>query len=145
MSYPQYETLIEALQSDGGEFAMLLAQPPIAFQRPFVSLTGSVTGALLLSLFVDLLSDPTKTSLGGWVDITAEEITERVGLSRKEQSTARAQLQALQLIEERKVGFPARQQVRLLTDRLETALLQMVAKSQANRPALTPMALSAAH
>jgi hypothetical protein len=117
--------LLDALEHDGGQLAMMLSQPPIAFHRAFVSLTGSATAALLLSMCVELMNDPAKSDLEGWLLVSSEEMTERCGLSRKEQVTARDCLRDMNILQERRTGFPAQLEMRLKTDQLERALLKL--------------------
>lgn len=119
------QNLLHALEHDGGQLAMMLSQPPIAFHRAFVSLTGSVTAGVLLSLCVELMNDPSKSDLDGWILISSDEITERCGLSRKEQVTARDCLRDMNVLQERRTGFPAQLEMRLKTDQLERALLKL--------------------
>lgn len=63
---------------------------PIAYHRIFVTLTGSVTAAVMLSQAF-YWSKVTKNP-AGWFYKTAEEWEEETGLSRKEQATARKKL-----------------------------------------------------
>ena len=79
---------------------------PIAFHRGFVTLTGSVTAALMLSQAVywqRRTHDPE-----GWWWKTMEDWTEETGLSRKEQENARRRLKTIGLLEEERRGVPAR-------------------------------------
>lgn len=79
---------------------------PIAFHRGFVTLTGSVTAALMLSQAVywqRRTHDPE-----GWWWKTMEDWTEETGLSRKEQESARRRLKTIGLLEEERRGVPAR-------------------------------------
>lgn len=79
---------------------------PIAFHRCFVTLTGSVTAALMLSqamYWQKRTQDPE-----GWWWKTMEDWTEETGLSRKEQESARRRLRNAGLLEEERRGVPAR-------------------------------------
>jgi hypothetical protein len=87
-----------------GALAMMLLQPPIAFHRCFVDITQSVTAALFLSVLVD--QEQMMKSAGLEFLYNFEEIRNRSGLSRKEQTTARNRLKELNLLMEFKKGFP---------------------------------------
>lgn len=84
---------------------------PIAFQRSFVTVTGSVTAALMLSQAVYWQNR--STSEDGWWWKTQEDWEAETGLSRREQETARATLRALRhndaaLWHEERRGLPAK-------------------------------------
>lgn len=83
-----------------------LLDRPIAYHRVFVTLTGSVTAAVLLSQAV-YWSRRTGEN-GGWWWKTAADWTEETGLTRREQETARAILRELGFWQEEKRGIPAR-------------------------------------
>jgi len=79
---------------------------PIAFQRGFVSLGCGITGALMLSQAVywsKRTSDP-----DGWFYKTAKEWEEETGLTRCEQETARARLNNIGVLQEKKQGVPCK-------------------------------------
>jgi len=83
-----------------------LLDRPIAFHRPFVKITGSVNGALMLSqafYWANRTNDP-----DGWFYKTQQEWEEETGLTRREQDGARAKLRSVGVIEEKLVGVPAR-------------------------------------
>jgi hypothetical protein len=111
---PSAPNLIDILETDGGALAMQVAQPPIAFHRVFVEVTGSVTAALLLSACIDQEQEtPVKANADGWVPTSADLWLQRTALSVKEQATARRTLRDLKLMEERLSGFPAQLAVEL--------------------------------
>jgi hypothetical protein len=89
------------------EWSLALLEPPICFYRQFVPLAGSVNGALFLSALVDALAmahgQPPSTLV-----YDHAEITRRVGLSEKEQRTARKALTDAGLISEKRFGMPPR-------------------------------------
>lgn len=97
-----------------------LLDRPIAYHRVFVTLTGSVTAAVLLSQAV-YWSRRTGEN-GGWFWKTAVDWTEETGLSRREQETARAILRELGIWQEEKRGIPARLWFFLDVPALETVL-----------------------
>jgi len=94
---------------------------PIAFQRSFVTLTGSINAALMLSqaVYWHLRTDNKE----GWFYKTQEQWEEETGLSRYEQESARKRLKELGFWEEKREGLPAkmffRVNERLLQDQLE--------------------------
>ena len=108
------------------ELAMLVAQPPIAFHRSFVDVTGSASTALLLSICLE--QSESTLSPEGWFPVSAQEWEARSGLSRKEQATARKNLKAIHLLEERRSSFPATLEVRIKFDRLSSLLLASARK-----------------
>jgi hypothetical protein len=78
----------------------------IAFRRVFVTITGSVTAALMLSqlwYWKDKGRNP-----DGWIYKTQKEWLEELGLSRSEQETARRILREKRFIEEKKMGVPCK-------------------------------------
>lgn len=97
-----------------------LLDRPIAYHRIFVTLTGSVTAAVLLSQAV-YWSRRTGENNGWWWK-TAADWTEETGLTRREQETARAILRELQFWQEEKRGIPARLWFFLDVPALERAL-----------------------
>lgn len=123
------EQLLEAIEQ--GDLAMLLVSPPVAYQRIFVDLTGSVTAALLLSACMQ--EHEVRTAVDGWYSASAEQIERATGLSRKEQSTARRVLREQGLMHERRVGYPAEFQVRIDYDAITRCLLSVGAKNRARK------------
>lgn len=99
-----------------------LLDRPIAYHRVFVTLTGSVTAAVLLSQAV-YWSRRTGEN-GGWWWKTAADWTEETGLTRREQETARAILRELGFWQEEKRGIPARLWFFLDVPALETVLCE---------------------
>jgi hypothetical protein len=99
-----------------------LLDRPIAYHRCFVSLTGSVTAAVLLSQAV-YWSKRTGAGNDGWFWKTGADWEEETGLSRREQDTARGILRGLGFWEEEKRGIPARLWFRLNLEQLEQLLI----------------------
>lgn len=100
-----------------------LLDRPIAFQRPFVTITGSVTAALMLSQAVYWSK---RASLpNGWFWKTQVEWEEETGLSRREQEAARKTLKKHGILEENLRGVPAKMHFRIneknLSDLLKSA------------------------
>lgn len=95
-----------------------LLDGPIAFQRCFVELTGSITGALLLSQAV-YWQNRCKTDDGFWWK-TQEQWTAETGMSRHELDSARKACKAF-LISDRR-GAPAKTWYKVDADQLEAAV-----------------------
>ncbi|MBK6603352.1 MAG: hypothetical protein IPG28_17805 [Betaproteobacteria bacterium] len=95
----------------------------VAFYR-LADLTGSVTAALLLGqclYWTDrvLRQQPEQE---GWFWKTAVEWRQEIGLTRREQETARRRLRALGLLEEKRAGMPAKRWFRIDVAALEQQL-----------------------
>src|SRR5262245_20990917 len=97
---------------------------PIAFHRCFITITGSVNAALMLSQAVywsNRTSDP-----DGWFHKTAEEWEEEIGLSRHEQDNARAKLRNTGFWQEVRRGAPATMHFRVDGEVLHKKLIGVV-------------------
>jgi hypothetical protein len=94
---------------------------PITFHRCLVGVTGSVTAALMLSQAM-AWSEQLAPEFEGWFMSSQGDWTEETGLSRWEQETARRVLRNCGLLEERKMGIPARLWFRVNRPRLAAAL-----------------------
>jgi hypothetical protein len=99
-----------------------LLDRPIAFQRPFVDLTGSITAALMLSQAL-YWSRRTKDP-SGWFYKSQAEWHEETGLTRREQELARKRLRQLPFWQEQLRGIPATLHFRLDAQALEDVLLE---------------------
>jgi hypothetical protein len=111
-----------------GSLAMMVAQPPIAFHRVFVDLTGSATAALLLSACLEQQEVPGAMNEHGWMEVSAQGWEDRTGLSRKEQATARKTLRELGLFEEHRTGYPAKFEIRVNFERISQLLIATARK-----------------
>jgi hypothetical protein len=98
-----------------------LLDRPIAFHRIFVTLTGSVLAAVMLSQAF-YWSRRTKHP-GGWFYKTQEEWEEETGLTRGEQEAARKRLRITGFWAEERRGIPARLYFRVDLDMLAEQLL----------------------
>lgn len=86
----------------------------IAFHRRLVDVTTNVKAALLLSQSIYWTRHGREIAENaGWFWKTAEQWERETGLSAKEQTTARYLLRHLSLVEERRMGIPARLHFRL--------------------------------
>jgi len=110
-----------------------LLDRPIAYHRCFVTLTGSVTAAVLLSQAV-YWSRRTGAGSDGWFWKTVDEWEEETGLSRYEQETARKILGRItpQFWEEDKRGIPRRLWFRLDLEQLEQCLQNLRTSTREN-------------
>lgn len=129
------EELLAAIEQ--GDLAMLVASPPIAFQRVFVDVTGSATAALLLSACMQDFEFRSATK-DGWYSVSAEEWQRLTGLTRKEQSSARKTLRELSLLRERLQGFPAQLEVQVNFDEISRRLIDITKRKPLPSPGLTP-------
>jgi len=81
---------------------------PIAFHRPFVAITGSVTAALFLSQALYWAKRCKEHEDGcSWFYKTQADWEEETGLTRYEQEGARKALRNLGVLKEKRVGLPA--------------------------------------
>ena len=109
------------------ELLLDIFDEPIVIHRAFLRLTDAVAPALMLSALVQMTQeqvedqDPSESALG-WHCLTQSEWTERIALSRYEQETARRALDRLGLIEQKRVGMPARLHIGLNSRALAEAL-----------------------
>ena len=100
----------------------------IAFHRRLVDLTDNVKAALLLSQSIYWTRRGRDIALnGGWFHKTTEQWSWETGLSPKEQSNARGALKVLALVDERRLGIPARLHFRLNTEQLGSRLAERIA------------------
>ena len=102
----------------------LLGSGCVAFYPRLADLTGSVTAALLLGqclYWTDrvLRQQPERE---GWFWKTAVEWRQEIGLTRREQETARCRLRALGVLEEKRAGMPAKRWFRIDVAALEQQL-----------------------
>lgn len=94
---------------------------PVSFHRCLVPVAGGVTPALMLSQAI-WTSQALEPWAGGWFMRSQEQWTQETGLSRWEQETARRALRRAGLLEERRLGMPAKLWFRVCADVLMHAL-----------------------
>lgn len=92
----------------------------ISYPRSFVIITGNVSSAIFLSQLLSLSKNADETD--GWVSKSMSEWEELTGMRRNEQSAARKNLQAINLLEEEVRGMPATLCFRLNHDELARLL-----------------------
>ena len=103
------------------ELVLEVFDAPITFHRCLVTITGSVSAALMLSQAITWTED-LEPHAHSWFTKSTAEWTEQTGLSRWEQETARKILRDLELLDERISGVPARLWFRVNRRALGTAL-----------------------
>lgn len=105
-----------------------LGQRPIAFQRSYVRVGGSINAALMLSQAMHWARTDVAIRRGGWFYKTSREWEAETGLTRREQETARKKLKERGLLEEELRGIPAKLYYRVNLDRLAELLLAVETK-----------------
>ena len=104
----------------------------IAFHRRLVDLTASVKAALLLSQAIYWTRHGRDiASTGGWFFKTTEQWRMETALSAKEQVTAREVLRELAILNERRIGIPAKLHFRLSVERLGALLAARIGTTSA--------------
>lgn len=110
----------------------LLARP-IAFNRAFVDLTGSVQAGLMLSQAY-YWSDKTKD---GWFYKSAQDWEDETGLSRREQETARKALKKTGFWLEKLKGVPATLHFKIDMEKMFSSLADLVKLDATKAPDLS--------
>ena len=110
-----------------------LLDRPIAFHRCFVTLTGSVPAALMLS---QAIYWSRRTRKDGWFYKSQKEWEEEIGLTRREQDTARRSLKATGFWEEDLRGVPATMHFRVAVEKLLSSLAESAKLDWPNPPSL---------
>ena len=103
------------------ELLLAVFDMPVTFHRCLVPVAGGVTGALMLSQAI-WLTETQEGASDGWFMCSQEQWTQETGLSRWEQETARRALRRAGLLEERRLGMPAKLWFRVCADVLMHAL-----------------------
>ncbi|MBQ2648129.1 MAG: hypothetical protein IJF82_12235 [Achromobacter sp.] len=113
-------------------YLLRVLDAPITIHRAFVELAGSLNAAAILS---DLAAQSDLTELAGdWVYIDAEEWRSRLGLSYKEQLTARRLLERKGFLETMRIGMPPRTAVRVNWLAVDRELRVQAANAALARP-----------
>lgn len=117
---------------------------PITFHPTYVEITGSVTAALMLSYACytadRMLNEQMQGDLpdfNGWLHKSQDDWTRDTGLSRRELEGARRRLREMGLLQEKRVGAPARLLIKVDFDRLSDLMNQ---QAQTNWATLLPAA-----
>ena len=105
----------------------LAGERPIAYSVNLARITGDVKATLFLSQLIYWTRVGVNVEHhGGWIFKSREQWTGETGLSRYEQESARVKLLKQGLIEEARVGSPARKCYRVVPQMLGTALARLL-------------------
>jgi hypothetical protein len=109
----------------------------VAFHRRLVGVTANVKAALLLSQAIYWTRHGRDIGLrDGWFHKTAGQWQVETGLSVKEQGRARELLQSLDLLEDQRLGMPARLHFRLNLDELGRRIAERLGARMPQPPPL---------
>ena len=100
---------------DGVAIAQLLG-PSLAYHRTLAGIGGGVHAGLLLSRALHLTRLQSTRHLPDWIGNSAAEWTHQIGLTRREQESARRDLARAGVWEETRAGIPPRGVVRIRLD-----------------------------
>lgn len=118
---PLTNDLIRALEEEPS-LAMLVSQPPIAFHRSFVDITGSAMSALMLSSLLELQEHAPRSD--DWFVYDPHSIKSTTGLSRNEQKAANKVLREKLILLERKNVASGEWEIKLDFERITMALIE---------------------
>lgn len=113
--------LIRALEEEPS-LAMMVSQPPIAFHRSFVDITGSAIAALMLSSLLELQEHAPRSD--DWFVYDPHSIKTTTGLSRNEQKAANKVLREKLILLERKNIASGDWEIKLDFERITMALIE---------------------
>lgn len=108
--------------SDGAAVAELLG-PALAYHRVLAGIAGGVNAGLLLSRAVYLTRIQSTSRSNGWVCRSAAQWHRELGLTRREQESARRELSRIGVWEEQVAGIPPRISARVRLSALVTLLM----------------------
>lgn len=118
--------------SDGAAVAELLG-PALAYHRVLATVAGGVNAGILLSRALHLTRVQSKIRPDGWIGRSMAQWMHDVGLTRREQETARRELARLGIWEESIKGIPPRVFVRVRMQCLKAILIAHAASNRAGR------------
>ena len=124
------------LRSDNARDWALLAQllgPTVAYHRVLSDIAGGIHGALMLSRALALTRAPHHRQPEAWIGRSATQWCADLGLSRREQETARRELLRTGVWEESLIGT-----VRTLRARLKIARLHALLTHEQANPQIAP-------
>ena len=110
--------------------------PSVAYHRVLAGIGGGVHAGLMLSRALYLTRIQTTRELDAWINNSAARWFEEIGLSRREQETARRDLSRMGVWEEAMRGMPPRLVARIRLDCL-LSLLSVGAQPSADRAPCT--------
>ena len=102
---------------------------PITIHRSFVEVCGDLGAAALLTDLATLEHESNRE----WIEVPQRDWIQRLGLSRKQQATARRHLVARGLQDEQLIGVPPRLHFRIVWQALEAALREQAVRRTAQR------------
>ncbi len=112
----------------------------VAYFPGLNEITGGITASLFLQqlmYWTEHTSDP-----DGWIYKTRADLTAELGMTRREQETARRNLKARGLIEEVKRGMPQRLNYRICLEAIDAAWAEL---QEARKSAESPSGAESAH
>lgn len=107
---------------DDTAMAAEMLGPSVAYHRTLAAIAGGVHAGLMLSRALQLTRLPSRQPLDGWICSSAARWTEEIGLTRREQETARRDLVKAGVWEEALRGMPSSLVGRVRLDRLLSLL-----------------------
>lgn len=119
---------VDQIRANWDDMAMLTEQlgPAVAYYRSLAGISGGVHAGLILSRALYLTRIRTRRELDAWVCNSAQWWSEDIGLTRREQETARRDLAQAGVWEERVCGMPPSRMVRIRLDRVLALLTRDV-------------------
>jgi hypothetical protein len=114
------QAAVDQISGDWDDVTMVIAQlgPAVAYYRSLAGISGGVHAALMLSRSLYLTRMQTRRDLDAWVCNSAQWWSEDIGLTRREQETARRELAHAGVWEERVCGMPPSRMARIRLDRV---------------------------
>jgi hypothetical protein len=121
---------------DGTALTQLLG-PALAFHCRLVAIAGGVNAGLLLSRALQLTRVESSGPSGGWFCRSTKQWTLDLGLTRREQDTARRDLIRAGIWQEKLGGIPSRLLTRIPLDALLSLLIELPGPVRDSMPAAT--------
>lgn len=115
-------------------------QHQIVYCGEIANMVGGVGAAVFVSMMMKW--DGRGARPDGFIWKTREEINRETGLTRYEQASARKELRGRGILEERKIGLPARNHYRLNLDALDALFCKTMDKGPKDSRDKEPDALS---
>jgi len=119
---------VDQISGAWDDMAMVAEQlgPAVAYYRSLAGISGGVHAGLMLSRSLSLTRIRTRRDLDAWVCNSAQWWSEDIGLTRREQETARRDLAHAGVWEERLCGMPPSRMARIRLDRVLALLTRDV-------------------
>ena len=99
---------VSCVDWDNGALVAELLGPALSYHRTLAAVSGGVNAGLMLSRALYLIRRQSRKQSDGWFCGTAATWTQDIGLTRREQETARRDLARLSIWEETISGIPPR-------------------------------------